>query len=86
MKFDKPIDTKSGHDIVKIWNDLKEEWRLYKKFTYFEPNKEQQITHAKQIRHLQDDLGLTLSKFPDLNLTESNSSVTSQTKGSASHD
>ena len=35
-KFDKPIETKSGHSIVKIWNDLKEQRRLYNKYTYLE--------------------------------------------------
>lgn len=48
-KFDKPIGTKSGHDVVKVWNDLKEEWRLYKKYTYLEKNHELRLSSAKQI-------------------------------------
>ena len=68
MKFDSPLKTKSGKDVVELWNEIKEQWRLYTKFKYLEPNKELQITHAKQIRFLQDDLGMKQAKFPELGL------------------
>lgn len=67
-KWDEPTPTKSGESVVKLWNELLECWASYKKAKYIEPDETKAIEFAKKIRELQDDIGLTLTDFPELNL------------------
>lgn len=67
-KFDEPLRTKSGKSVVELWNELKEQKRLYNKWTYLEKNNELRLLTAIKIRHLQDDLGIKQSEYPDLEL------------------
>lgn len=65
IKFDKPIQTKSGMDITDVWNELQECWSVYKKAKL---DHDLQITRecALKIRQLQNDIGLKKAKFPEL--------------------
>jgi hypothetical protein len=65
LKFDKPIPTKSGERVIKIWNELQECWDKYKKAKL---NSDLPIMreYASRIRTLQDDLGITQAEFPEL--------------------
>ena len=65
IKFDKPIQTKSGMDITDVWNELQESWVTYKKAKY---DHDLQTTRecALKIRKLQSDIGLKKAEFPEL--------------------
>ena len=65
IKFDKPIQTKSGMDIDLIWNQLQEYWVLYKK-AKFDRDYENVHRYALQIKKLQNDIGLKQAEFPEL--------------------
>ena len=65
LKFDEPIPTKSGEDVIKIWNELQECWATYKK-ARLESNLPPMREYANKIRALQDDMGITLAEFPEL--------------------
>ncbi|GEM_PF-5936378 len=65
IQFDKPIQTKSGNDIVAVWGELQECWVTYKKARSnhdFPTMRE----YAKRIRDLQADIGLKQAEFPEL--------------------
>lgn len=65
LKFDEPIPTKSGDDVVKIWNELQDCWAVYKK-AKLESDLPTMREYARKIRALQDDLGITQAEFPEL--------------------
>ncbi len=65
IKFDKPIQTKSGMDIDKIWNELQQSWINYKK-AKFDRDHKNAYEQALQIRKLQNDIGLKQAQFPEL--------------------
>ncbi len=71
LKFQNPRSTKSGESIIKIWSDLKENWRLYKR-AQLEDNFVNMKQYASKIRELQDDLGITKAEFPELKLESIN--------------
>ncbi len=63
LKFQNPKPTKSGESVVKIWGELKENWRLYKR-AQLEDDFVNMKQYASKIRDLQDDLGITKAEFP----------------------
>ena len=65
IKFDKPIQTKSGMDVSMIWNELQQCWISYKK-AKFDRDYLNAHNYALQIQKLQDDIGLQQAKFPEL--------------------
>jgi len=72
LKFDEPIPTKSGDDVVKIWSELQECWATYKK-ARLESDLPTMRQYANKIRDLQDDLGITQAEFPELRTEQINS-------------
>lgn len=60
-----PKPTKSGRDVIEIWNDLKHAWSSYKMYRMYD-EKINMVIKAKLIRKLQDDLGITQEKFIEL--------------------
>ena len=65
IKFDKPIQTKSGMDIADVWTELQECWIAYKK-AKFDHDFENTRKCALRIRKLQNDIGLKQAEFPEL--------------------
>jgi len=65
LKFDEPMPTKSGERVVKIWNELQECWATYKK-ARLDSDLPKMKEFASKIQGLQDDLGITQAKFPEL--------------------
>ena len=51
----------------QTWGALKKAWKAYK-IAKVQQNREGMITHAQRIRTLQSELGVSLTKFPELNL------------------
>ena len=65
IKFDKPIQTKSGLDIDEVWIELQKCWTEYKKAKFnhdFEPMR----NYALRIQQLQNDIGLKQAQFQEL--------------------
>ncbi len=69
LKFDEPMPTKSGERVVKIWNDLQECWAIYKK-ARLDSDLPKMKEYAGKIQALQDDLGITQAKFPELKVEQ----------------
>lgn len=69
ITFDKPIETKSGEDIVRVWKELQEAWSVYKK-AKFDHDTETVIEYATKIQELQEDIGLKKAEFPELKKQE----------------
>lgn len=65
LKFTDPRPTKSGKTVIKIWNELKENWKLYKRAKLEDDYSNMQEIAAK-INQLQDDLGIKKAEFPEL--------------------
>ena len=65
LKFQNPCPTKSGKSVVKVWGDLKENWRLYKR-AKLEDDFEQMRVLAAKIKNIQEDLGIKQAEFPEL--------------------
>jgi len=65
IKFDKPIQTKSGMDIGDVWNKLQQCWIDYKK-AKFDHDYKNARNYALQIRKFQQDIGLKQANFPEL--------------------
>ena len=65
LKWTYPKPTKSGRDVIEIWNDLKHAWSSYKIYRLYN-DKINMVIKAKLIRKLQDDLGITQEKFTEL--------------------
>lgn len=65
LKFDKPIPTKSGERVIKIWNELQECWPAYRN-ARLDSDLPKMREYANKIRLLQDDLGITRAEFPEL--------------------
>ena len=65
VNFHNPRPTKSGESIIKIWNDLKENWRLYKR-AKLEDDFQGMRQYGLKIRELQDDMGIKQAEFPEL--------------------
>ena len=65
LKFHNPKPTKSGESVIKIWNELKENWRIYKR-ARLEDEFTKMREVASKIRELQDDLGIKQAEFPEL--------------------
>jgi hypothetical protein len=51
----------------QTWGALKKAWKAYK-IAKVQNKREDMITYAQRIRTLQSELGVSLTKFPDLNL------------------
>lgn len=73
-KFDTPIPTKSGHLISHVWADLQKSWKLYKK-AKLDHDLVIMKENAVKIQALQDDLGLTKARFPELEEKPSSRSI-----------
>ena len=69
-KWVEPRPTKSGRNVMDIWNDLKRAWRSYKMYYYIRGDKINAVIKAKQIRKLQEDLGVKKDKFHELGVFE----------------
>lgn len=69
LKFDEPMPTKSGERVIKIWNDLQECWAIYKK-ARLDSDLAKMKEYASKIQTLQDDLGITQAKFPELKVEQ----------------
>jgi hypothetical protein len=67
LKFDEPIPTKSGELVIVLWRELQECISEYKRNNLID-DKESILIKAKRIRAIQDDLGITVEKFPHLGL------------------
>ena len=65
LKFDEPVKTKSGEQVIVLWKELQECWSNYKKARSSDELIQMQV-NAKRIQEIQDDLGLTVAKFPEL--------------------
>jgi len=65
LNFQNPKPTKSGESVVKIWNELKENWRAYKR-ARLEDDFPIMRDAASKISELQDDLGIKQADFPEL--------------------
>jgi len=65
LKFDEPMPTKSGERVIKIWKDLQECWAAYKKVR-LNSDLPKMKEYASKIQELQEDLGITKAKFPEL--------------------
>lgn len=65
LKFQNPKPTKSGKSVVKIWNELKENWHLYKR-AKLEDDFVNMRKIAVQIKNMQEDLGIKQANFPEL--------------------
>lgn len=64
-EFTYPRPTKSGESVVKIWNELKENWRMYKR-ARLEDDFSKMQENAIKIKELQEDLGIKKAEFPEL--------------------
>lgn len=69
LKFDKPVTTKSGEHMAKIWKELQECWAIYKK-ARMDSDLDAMREHATKIQTLQDDLGITTAEFPELQVKQ----------------
>jgi len=69
-KFDEPIPTKSGRCVIEIWNELKD-YKSKRAKAHFDGDKVNEIIYAKRIQKNEDDLGLTVTEFPQFGLTKS---------------
>lgn len=67
LKFDEPIPTKSGEMVLVLWKELQECIGEYKRANLID-GKDLMIVKAKRIRAIQDDLGISVEKFPHLGL------------------
>jgi len=65
LNFHNPKPTKSGESVIKIWNELKENWRTYKR-ARLEDDFSRMRESASKIIELQDDLGIKHAEFPEL--------------------
>jgi len=65
LKFQNPRPTKSGESILKIWNELKENWKAYKR-AKLEDDHIKMREIAKKIKEFQEDLGVKQAEFPEL--------------------
>ncbi len=65
IKFDKPIQTKSGMDIGTVWNELQQCWAAYKK-AKFDRDHTNAHHYALEIIKFQQDIGLKQAQFPEL--------------------
>ena len=73
LKFDEPIPTKTGRYVVNIWDELQECWAVYKK-ARLDSDLPTMKVYASKIQALQDDLGITQAKFPELRTEQINNS------------
>ena len=65
LNFTSPQPTRSGESVLKIWNELKENWKVYKRARLEDDyTKMQEI--AILIVKLQEDLGIKKAEFPEL--------------------
>lgn len=64
-KFQNPRPTKSGESVITIWNNIKENWRIYKR-AKLEDDFPRMREVASKIKELQDDLGIKQAEFPEL--------------------
>src|SRR3989304_6003992 len=71
LKWTYPKPTKSGRDVIEIWNDLKHAWSSYKIYRLYN-DKINMVIKAKLIRRLQADLGMSQEKFTELHGVFSN--------------
>lgn len=69
LKFDEPIPTKSGESVVKLWNEMQECWQKFKT-AKLNDDLGTVKTNAKRIQEIQDDLGLSIAEFPELQTTK----------------
>ena len=65
IEFDKPIQTKSGLDIGKVWVELQGCWAEYEKAKLKHDHKAMRH-HALRIPQLQSDIGLRQPQLPEL--------------------
>lgn len=65
FKFQNPRKTKSGESVITIWNEIKENWRIYKR-AKLEDDFLKMRNAASRIIELQDDLGIKKAVFPEL--------------------
>ena len=64
-KWTEPKPTKSGRDVIDIWNDLKDVEQKFKT-ARLEDNLDDMVNNAVLIQAYQSDLGLTVTGFPFL--------------------
>ena len=64
-KFQNPRKSKSGESIITIWNEIKENWRIYKRAELEDDFSKMRVVSLKIIE-LQDDLGIKRTEFPEL--------------------
>ncbi len=69
FKFQNPRKTKSGESVITLWNEIKEDWRIYKRAKLEDDFSKMRVT-ALRIVELQDDLGIKKTEFPELQETE----------------
>ncbi|MDH3313781.1 MAG: hypothetical protein OEM28_11655 [Nitrosopumilus sp.] len=65
FKFQSPRKTKSGESVITLWNEIKENWRIYKR-AKLEDDFSKMRDAASRIIELQDDLGIKQAEFPEL--------------------
>jgi hypothetical protein len=64
-KFDEPIPTKSGERVSILWKELLECWQSFKT-ARLNDDRLSMIAYAMKIQVIEDDLGITISKFPEI--------------------
>ena len=69
FKFQNPRKTKSGESVITLWNEIKENWRIYKRAKLEDDFSKMRVA-ALRIVELQDDLGIKKVEFPELQETE----------------
>ena len=66
LKFDMPTPTKSGRRVSEIWHELLEQWQIFKTARQIDGQLDMYVS-ARRIRFLQNDLGISIATFPELN-------------------
>ncbi len=65
FKFQNPRKTKSGESVITIWNEIKENWRIYKRAKLEDDFSKMRVASLRIIE-LQDDLGIKKTEFLEL--------------------
>jgi len=68
MRYDEVVRTMSKYTKGQTWGALKKAWKAYK-IAKVQGDKAKMKEYAVRIRTLQEELGVTKAKFPDLGLT-----------------
>ncbi len=64
LKFQSPKPAKSEESVIKIWNELKENWVLYKR-AKLEGDFIMMKEITVKIKNMQEDLGIKQASFPE---------------------